>query len=195
MELISFLKEFLAAPKHVGGLAPSSVRLAEMVTDAAGVSEANVVVEFGPGTGVFTEVIARKVPEGARFIAIEIQAEFAKAVRLRCPGVEVFHDSAVNTKQYLDELGLDHCDCIISGLPFTLFEEELQDKLLGAAFDVLRPGGVFVTFAYFYSPYFTGGQRFKKKLHDRFERVEETPTLWTNFLPAFAYRALKPAQA
>lgn len=191
MELLCFVKEWLASPKHVGSMIPSSRELAELVTDAAGVREADAIIEFGPGTGVFTEVIARKLHKGARFLAIEIREEFVKAVRERCPGVHVIHDSAANAKKHLTEMGLEHCDCIISGLPFALFEDALQDQLLGTALDILKPGGIFATFTYFYSPYLPQGRRIQRKLHARFRRVDKTRIVWRNMLPAFAYRAVK----
>ena len=191
MELICFLKQLVVSPKRVGALMPSSRGLAEVLTNAAGVSDAATVVEFGPGTGVFTEMILRKLPQDARFFAIEICEEFVKSTRERCPGVQVFHDSAANVRKYLDQMGLDSCDCIVSGLPFANFEDALQEELLDAVIDVLKPGGVFATFTYFQSPHLPYGRRFRRRLTQRFSKVEETPIVWKNFPPAFAYRAEK----
>ncbi len=191
MELLSFAKEYLASPKYVGGLTPSSRRLAELITDAAGVSDASVVVEFGPGTGVFTEVIARKLKKDAQFFAIELSDEFVKAVQKRCPQVPVHCDSAANVGKYLQQIGAEHCDCIVSGLPFALFEDSLQDDILGAAYDALKPGGVFVTFTYITSPFLSQGKRIFSKLRSRFGSVGKTRIVWLNVLPAFAYRCVK----
>lgn len=191
MELIDFVKGYFASPKHVGALTPSSRGLAERVTEAACVSEAAAVIEFGPGTGVFTEVIARKIRTGTKFFAIEISEEFVRACRERCPGVKVIHDSAENARRYMVEMGIEHCDCIVSGLPFANFENDLQDGLLNTAYELLKPGGVFVTFTYFFSPYMPRGRRFRRRLEGRFSRVEKTGIVWSNVPPAFAYRAIK----
>ena len=191
MELLSFFKEYLASPKYVGGVAPSSHLLAERITDAAGVSRASSIVEFGPGTGAFTEVIARKMPPGATFVAIELREDFVKAVRKKCPTVHVIHGSAADARKYIGEAGLSCCDCIVSGLPFALFEDELQCQILDAAVDILKPGGVFATFTYFFSPSFPAGKKLQQNLEARFSRVEKTPTVWLNLFPAFAYRAVK----
>ena len=191
MELMHFFKEYLASPKKVGSWAPSSYELADLITDTAGVRTVDSVVEFGPGSGVFTEVIARKIKPGAKFFAIEVSEEFVKVCRKRCPGVQILHDSAANVGKHMTEMGLEHVDCIISGLPFALFEDNLQDHLLDAAYDALRPGGMFVTFTYFMSPYMPRGRRFRRRLEGRFGVVDETPIVWRNFLPAFAYRAVK----
>jgi len=191
VELISFFKEYLASPKYVGGFAPSSKLLAETITEAAGVRQASAVVEFGPGTGAFTEVIARKLPEGAAFVAIELREDFVKAVKKKCPAVQVFHGSATDARKYIESIGLSEVDCIVSGLPFALFEDELQIDILDAAVDILKPGGVFTTFTYFFSPSFPAGKKLQEKLEARFSRVERTPTVWLNIFPAFAYKAIK----
>lgn len=191
MELICFLKEYLASPKFVGGVAPSSHGLAELITEAAGVREASTVLEFGSGTGVFTEVIAQKIRPSTTFLAIEISEEFVKQTRERCPGVEVIHDSAANAGEHLAKRGLSSCDCIVSGLPFAVFEPSLQDELLSTAHAVLKPGGVFVTFTYFFSPWLPRGIRFQRRLHGRFPEVKNTSIVWRNMFPAFAYRCVK----
>lgn len=191
MELLCFVKEYLASPKHVGGLTPSSRGLAEVVTDAAEVNKADVVVEFGPGTGVFTEVIVGKLKKDARFFALELSEEFVKSVRKRCPDVQVFCDSAANIGKYLEALGEKHCDCIVSGLPFALFEDRLQDEILAATYKALRPGGLFVTFTYVQSPLLPRGRKIQRKLYARFKTVTKTKVVWRNVFPAFAYRAVK----
>lgn len=191
MEWLRFAKEYVASPKLVGGFAPSSRRLGEVVTETAGVRDAEVVVEFGPGTGVFTEIIARKLKTDAKCVAIEIREDFVNAVRERCPGVDVVHGSAADARAILDGMGLDGCDCIVSGLPFALFEDALQNAILDAAQDVLTPGGVFVTFTYFLAHRLPRGKKLRRKLEQRFGNVETTPVVWLNVFPAFAYRAVK----
>lgn len=191
VELIDFVKGYFASPKHVGALTPSSRGLAERITDAACVGEADAVIEFGPGTGAFTEVISRRIRSGAKFFAMEINEEFVHACQERCPGVKIFHDSAANARRYMDEMGLEYCDCIVSGLPFANFENDLQDNLLDTAYGLLRPGGIFVTFTYFFSPYMPRGRRFRRRLEGRFSKVEKTGIVWSNVPPAFAYRAIK----
>jgi phospholipid N-methyltransferase len=191
VELIRFLKEYIASPKEVGGLAPSSHGLAELVTETANVREMKTVVEFGPGTGVFTEVIVRKLRPGAIFFAIEISEEFVRACQERCPNARIIHDSAANVREHMQKMGVESLDCIVSGLPFALFEPSLQEELLDAAHDALKPGGAFVTFTYITSPFLPKGRSFRKRLNKRFSKVNKTSIVWRNFLPAFAYKAVK----
>lgn len=198
MRTIGFVKQFIRRPQHVGAVAPSSKFLAQRVMRVARVSEANAIVEFGPGNGCLTEVILQTMKPGAQFFAIEINPDFVKAVQKRCPGANVIHDSAENTRKHLEAMGLDGCDAIVSGLPWTLFNGDLQDRLLDAVYDVLRPGGRFVTFMYLMSPFFPSGKKFEQRLRKRFSKVSKTRLVWRNVPPAFAYcvekqpRATKP---
>jgi phospholipid N-methyltransferase len=183
------LKNFIRRPGETGAIVASSKELAQVITDVAQLDGAEVVVELGPGAGVFTEVISRRIGPGATFLSVEINPEFVEATRARCPGVTVVHDSAVNTQFYLRNLGLDGCDRIICGLPWATFSEALQDQILQTVTRILRPGGRFVTFAYRQGLLLPGGWRFRKKLENTFLRVTTTRTVWLNVPPAFVYCA------
>lgn len=185
---LEFMKGVFTSWKVTGAVGPSSRALAEEVTDRAELSDADVVVEFGPGTGIFTEVISRKMKRGAHLLAIEVNPEFVRATKQRCPGARVVLGSAEDTPAYLAEDGFASCDVIVSGLPWTVFPEALQDGILDAAHAALRPGGRFITFAYTVSPFFPSGRRFfKGKLPGKFEKVTRSSAIWKNFPPAHVY--------
>jgi len=191
MEKFHVLGEFLRKPTSVGAVTPSSWRLAELITDAAGLDRASVVVEFGPGTGAFTEVILRKLPPATAFFAIEANESFAAATRQRFPGLDLVHGSAAAVRAQLEARGHAACDCIVSGLPFASFSPALQDEILAAVTDVLVPGGRFVTFAYLMGRAMPLARRFRRRLLAEFSDVAATHTIWRNLPPAFVYRAIK----
>lgn len=186
------MKEVFRANKSTGAIAPSGRQLAEAVTDMARVGQSKVIVEYGPGTGVFTEAILAKKQRDAYFIALEVNEEFVKVTRERCPGVLVYHDGAQNARKYLQEAGYDGCDTIVSGLPWTRFDDALQDEILESTYEVLNPGGRFVTFAYAVSPYVPSGRKFfKEKLVKRFGEVKRSEHIWKNFPPCVVFIAEK----
>ena len=192
MSTLSFMKEVIRANKSTGAIAPSGRQLADAVTDMARVDQAKVIVEYGPGTGVFTEAIVAKMRPDAHFIALEVNEEFVKVTRERCPGVAVYHDCAQNARKYLEEAGFDGCDTIVSGLPWTRFDDALQDEILEATYDVLVPGGRFVTFAYSVSPYVPSGRKFfRQKLVARFGEIRRSEHIWKNFPPCVVFIAEK----
>ncbi len=191
MSAFKILKYFVTSPNVTGTIVASSERLSDLITDSAALREISSVVELGPGTGVFTEKIVQKMPEDARFLALEINPDFAQEVKKRYPKVSVHCDSAANVRKYVEEAGLNSCDRIICGLPWASFSEELQNELLDAIIDVFKPGGMFLTFAYLHGLLFPAGIRFRRKLFSRFRKVTLTRTVWMNVPPAFVYRAEK----
>lgn len=189
----AFFRQFLRNPRQIGAVIPSGASLCRQLTRAADVNAADVILEFGTGTGVVTREILRRKQESARFIGIEINCEMAAATRRRFPEAEIVTDSASRAKEILVERGLESCDCVVSSLPWAAFPDRLQDEHLDAALDALRPGGHFVTFAYVHGLVLPAAQRFHAKLSRRFGPVEMTSVVWANVPPAVVYSADKSA--
>ena len=189
MNIIQFFKHFLISPRITGAIAPSSNQLADIITDEAQLHNAEMIIEFGPGTGIFTEKILEKKLETAKFFAIEIDPDFVTATKLRCPGIDVYHDSAVHSQKYLTKYGVRHCDRIICGLPWASFPDKWQDDLLVTIVDILKEEGLFLTFAYLQGLLLPPGWRFRKKLYSTFSHVHTTTIAWGNIPPAFVYCA------
>lgn len=191
MSGLRFFKQFLAYPAEIGSFAPSSRALADAVVGMARVHEARTVVEFGPGSGAITSSILDNLAADATFFAMEINAGFVALMRERFPNVTVYHDSAANTRRYLEQAGVSYCDSIVSGLPWALLNEKLQDELLDTILDVLRPGGMFSAYMYCHSPVAPAGRRFVSKLKARFSQVQDSTVVWKNFPPAIVRGAMK----
>ena len=186
-----FIKQFVSNPRSTGAIYPSSERLCELVTDVAEIREARTLIELGSGTGVFTEKVLEKKDPEAVFFAIEINPAFCEATRSRCPEATVYEDSAENARKYLEMNGRDFCDCVVSSLPWTVFDYDTQDRLLDVIADVLRPGGRLLTFSYSASLLVPSARRFRSRLCEKFSSVERSRTVWSNFPPAFVYSAEK----
>ncbi len=189
MRSFNFIKQFITHPTQTGAIWPSSAELAHVITDAACLSGATVIAEWGSGTGVFTEQILQKKSRDALFFAMELNPDFVKATQARCPSAQVYHASATETPDILAKHNRDQCDVVICGLPWAAFDESLQDALLDTLLDILRPDGRFLTFAYLQGLLLPAGKRFRTKLKTRFSHVTTTRTVWRNTPPAFAYVA------
>jgi len=190
-EHIRFFGHFLARPVLTGAIAPSSRWLAERMVEGVGLKAAETVVELGPGTGAFTRLIRRSLKPSSLFLALEINPSFAAGLVRELPGVQVINDSAERLQQHLRNHGRSAADCILSGLPWAGFPQDLQDRLLGAVVDGLRPGGSFSTFAYVHAAWLPPGRRFRRLLESHFSKVRTTPLVWLNLPPAFVYRCEK----
>lgn len=184
----SFLKAFARNSSQVGAIAPSSDQLAGLMIDWLDWDAMDCIVEYGPGTGVFTEAISQRISADTTFFAIERDPELAAITRKRCPDVRVIEDCVSQVATLCKAEGHDKVDAIICGLPWAAFSPELQDKCLEAMFEVLPPGGKFATFAYWQGLLLPAGQRFRRFLKTNFSSVEQSPTAWKNLPPAFVYR-------
>lgn len=186
-----FLKEMIREHRTVGAIAPSGRKLAEHLAHEAGVESAECIVEYGPGTGTITSVIMEAASDTSTVLCLEINESFVDRLRASFPKATVLHASATDVVKELQALGRDSCDCIVSGLPFTIFDEELQNTILEETAKALRPGGKFVTFAYCLSNKMPKGRSFQKNLVKHFNSVEKSTPVWKNFPPAFSYCATK----
>lgn len=185
------LEAFVRKPTRTGAVLPSSRWLAELMTAGMGLEEAKTVVELGAGTGAFTRLIGARARKDAFVLAFEIDPALAGELSGAIPGVQIVNDSAERISEHLHAAGHEAADTILSGLPWAIFSRELQERLLGAVVQALRPGGRFATFAYVPAAYFPPGRRFRALLRERFARVETTSIVWRNFPPAFVYRCQK----
>lgn len=184
------LTEFLRHPLLTGAVAASSPALTRMMTDGIGLEQARTVVELGPGTGVFTEAIRRRVAPGTRIVAIEINACLARRLAERHP-VEVIHGSAAD----LGTLVHDPVDVVVSGLPWTVMAEPVRHRILDAVTAALQPSGVFTTFAYAHASWTPPGRGFAAELRQRFGTTGTSSVVWRNLPPAFVHRAGAPRTA
>lgn len=146
------------------------------------------VVEFGPGTGVFTEKIMGKLHPDATFFAVERDEHLAQLTRERCPRATVHTECVSHIGRLCEAEGIGQVDAVISGLPWAVFSESLQMELLEAMKGVLKSGGQFVTFAYLQGMILPAAQRFRKLLKREFAEVNQSPVIWQNAPPAFVYR-------
>lgn len=194
MKPLKFLSEFVRRPKNTGAVAPSSSALARVIADQIGLDRADLVLEYGPGSGAFTDTILRRAPGEADFLAIENNDRMVELFREQHPEAPVANASIADAPELLRERGHDpgDVDCIVSGLPWAAFDEELQDELLGTTVDILSPGGSFATFAYIHGLYLPAGRRFRNKLESNFDRVETSRIVWRNLPPALVYRCTAP---
>lgn len=185
------LQTFLRRPWRTGTLVPSSQGLAELMLEDMGLASAETVVELGPGTGVFTRLIAERVKPETLVLAFEIDERLARELQARIPGVRVVNDSAEQLPLHLRTAGRETADAILSGLPWANFSRDLQERLLRAIVLGLRQGGRFATFAYVPAAQLPPGRRFRALLESCFTRVETTRIVYWNFPPAFVYRCEK----
>jgi phospholipid N-methyltransferase len=179
----------MTMPTVIGSVVPSSRILAQSIVRDAELQNADTVLEYGPGTGIFTEFILRELRPDATFAAIELNPRFAAVFKSRFPRVKLYEDSVANVQNICRSAGIDSVDCVVSGVPWAVFPRPLQVQCLTEMMRVLKPGGRFVTFTYVHSQaLLAGARRFAGLLPDYFTEISKSPIIWRNIPPAFIYR-------
>jgi phosphatidylethanolamine/phosphatidyl-N-methylethanolamine N-methyltransferase len=179
-----FLKQFWKNKKMIGAMAPSSRFLAQKMTDNIDFAKAKVIVEMGPGTGVFTKIVMRKMNQDTKLVVFELNEVFYKRLKkgIQDDRVILIHDSAENLSDYLEQHALQKADYILSSLPLSNFEEELKTTLLHTIEGSLAAHGSFIQYQYSLDA--------KKMLQSIFHSVEVSFTP-LNIPPAFIYTCQK----
>jgi phosphatidylethanolamine/phosphatidyl-N-methylethanolamine N-methyltransferase len=180
-----FVSAFVREPLKVGAIWPSSETLSRAVADACIFDPRDTVVELGPGTGNFTQLLASRLDKSGRLVALELSATNVDVLRRRFPEGEIHFDSAEHLATYVQPKA---ARCVVSGLAWGNMLPAMQDRIMSAITNSLAPGGQFVAFAYSHARYYPTTLRFRKLMFREFKRVETTPIIWRNLPPAYVYR-------
>lgn len=146
-----FLLEYIKNPRKVGAIAPSSKYLANAMINNINFENANCIIEYGSGTGVFTEKILARAKENTIIILIEINKTFYNILKNLYgykKNVIIINDSAENIKKIINKYSIEKVDYIISGLPFSSLPKEISNSILGKTSEIISEGGEFITFQY-----------------------------------------------
>ncbi len=184
-ERLLFLRAFLAHPRQMGAMLPTSRAAVEAMLDLAAVEEADLVLELGAGTGSHTRAILERMGPQGHLVAVEIDPALADTVRatLEDPRLEVVTGSAEDLHEILAGRAPD---VVVSALPFTSLPAEVSRQILDRATQALAAGGVLLVLQY--SPLIG------KALRGRFARVHRTVCL-RNLPPAWLFACRDPQPA
>ncbi|MEB3366303.1 class I SAM-dependent methyltransferase [Saccharopolyspora mangrovi] len=176
-------------------MGPSSRALAEQMVAPIPLTGDPVVVELGPGTGAFTEVIQRRLAGRGTHLAVELNQGWAADLGHRYPGVESVCDSARRVPELLAERGLGKADVVVSGLPWVAHAPVDGVPLVRVLAEVMAPEGAFTQFAYTWTRWAPPARRQHADLRATFEETVVSRTVWRNLPPAVVYLARRPHPA
>lgn len=183
-ETFHFISRFLAQPHAVGSIWPSSRHLGRAMLQNVVLQPGEVVVEYGPGTGPFTTLLASHVAQGGDYLGIEKDYRLYKLLKKRFPAMRLHHGSAEETPELLQHYGLKKASLIVSGLPFANMPPALQQRILEATHAALQRDGTFRTFTYLFSSISPRSLHFQKTIAKYFQKKERDHRVFLNFPPA-----------
>ena len=148
MESLKYVKNFIK-DKDIASIAPSSSFSVKKLCKKIDFEKKNVIVEYGPGNGVFTYPILEKMTPDSKLIAIEKNGNFVKYLnKNKDPRLIVVQDDAQKVKHILEKYGEEKADYVLSGIPLSFFGSKDREKLMRETYNCLRTEGKFLVYQF-----------------------------------------------
>lgn len=180
------LRSSIFRPLKTGAIVPSSIHMADGLLAGLDLNSANLVIEVGVGMGAITRRILEKMPDPSKYIGIELDPVFVRAMRKRYPMARFEQDSAENILKYAQ--GEGKVDIVVGTLPWTLIPPDDLDLILGKISQSLKPGGCLTTLVYVHGQALPTYRIFREKLRKHFSSIQKTKIIWNNVPPASVHR-------
>jgi phospholipid N-methyltransferase len=150
MSTLVYLKN-LFTDRYVASVTPTSRLAVEKVCEKIDFDSRRVIIEYGPGTGVFTQNLLKNMTPDSRVLAIERNANFCGILEREMvdPRLSIFHDDAGNVLDVMKSCNEPQADYILSGIPFSFLPPEKKMEVLLNAHAALKPGGKFLAYQHF----------------------------------------------
>ncbi len=147
-----FLKRFFAMPGQVGSVIPSSRWLSRAMVKQLCPHPDEVLLELGPGTGVFTQALLDHGMPPEKLLLVELDPKFSELLRKRFPRVRVCEADVATLPEILRNEGVGPVRQMLSGLPFRSMPPALRHRIGEAVAKSLAGGGILAQFSYFPVP-------------------------------------------
>jgi len=189
--LVTFVKAAVKNPFQVSTVFPSSRFLANAMLDAVNIEGCERIVEIGVGTGALTRPLFQRISSTAHYSGFEVDEGMVRYMQKEFPDREFLVESAENLIQFVPE---NSVDALVSGLPWSVFPEPLQEKLIQQIHSVLKPDGRFVTFMYPNASVYPAAKRVLKRFDETFDDFGRKSLVFANIPPAHVLCGKKSTQ-
>ncbi|MFW5990894.1 MAG: class I SAM-dependent methyltransferase [Candidatus Nanoarchaeia archaeon] len=182
MKPLMFLKNFIT-DKDIASVAPSSRFSVNKLCKKIDFNKNNVIVEYGPGTGVITYPLLRRMNKNSKLIVLEQNKNFCRHLKKnKDPRFIVENDVAQNVQEILKKHGVEKADYIISGIPLSFFPNKEKSLLMRQTYNCLNPQGRFLVYQF--------SRHAEKYLEKNFDYVKKDFEL-LNIPPLAIFEAIK----
>ncbi|MFT8349848.1 class I SAM-dependent methyltransferase [Clostridium saccharoperbutylacetonicum] len=184
MKELSFVLQYIKKPRATGAILPSSNYLADKMIEDINFEQARCIVEYGPGTGIFTEKLLKNRQRNTTVMLFEYNCDFYNLLKDKFKNEEnliIINDSAENVGGYLEKYRISNVDYVVSGLPFASLPKEISENILKQTKIILKRDGKFVTFQY---------SRFKIKFIKKYFKYIDLKREFRNVPPAYVLNCI-----
>jgi len=135
------IKEFIK-DKKVASIKSSSKFTAKYICGKINFNKDLVIAEYGPGNGVITLEILKRMSGGSKIIAIETNRILSNYLKeMGDERLIVVNDNVLNVENILNKLKINKVDYIISGIPFSMISGYDKNKILEKSKSILSKDG------------------------------------------------------
>jgi phospholipid N-methyltransferase len=187
MDTLIYMMNFIR-DRNVASITPTSSVGVKKVCSKIDFNQNNLIVEYGPGTGVFSKYLLNQMRDESRLILIERNGNFNSILKrdISDPRAILVHDSCENVIEALKMCKESEADYIISGIPFSFLDHDLKHRILYNTHRALKKGGKFLV----YQTCFQTNNHLKVHLQQYFPIVNSKYEL-ANIPPLRTYEAIK----
>ena len=177
--------KMLLSDWRIGSVTPSSPQLVDRMVKWADAENAHTIIEYGPAAGVITHGLLAAMPSASRLFAIEFNRPFFEQLRkeITDPRLRPICGNALYVDKMMRMNGVQSVDCVVSGLPFSIFSDKERDGIMEKTANLLGSEGHFVGFCYSLDLHRTLKRFYRNVGHDLVVR---------NWPPAFVCVASDP---
>ncbi|MCE5293287.1 MAG: methyltransferase domain-containing protein [Chlamydiales bacterium] len=146
---MKFLGEFILHPTRVGAILPSSEGLAKEISSEIPKdlkATPRLILEVGPGTGIFSDKIIKRMNPQDELHLVEFDETFANQLKERYKHISNVKVIQGDILQH-ENKGVQY-DYVISGLPLNGFKADFVSRVFDKFTQLTKPGGKISYFEY-----------------------------------------------
>ena len=127
-------------------------------------SQRRVIVEYGPGTGVISEEVLKRMTPDSLLILLEINNDFVQLLRnkLQSDRVRIFRRARKISSAH-SFCGENRADYIVSGIPLQPHPRQIARHIVQQTYHMLKEDGVFIAYQLLSSA--------RRYMKERFQKV------------------------
>ncbi|MDO8569702.1 MAG: rRNA adenine N-6-methyltransferase family protein [bacterium] len=147
-EQLNFLRIALL-DRQIGAMTRSSKYVVKAVMRNLSGQSLHRVIEYGPGDGVITKEILKRMPRDGELVVVETNPKFLKVLReIEDPRLKIIEGTAQEVSKKLESNYYASVNLVISSIPFSILSRTDREDIVSNTFDMLEDSGKFIVFQY-----------------------------------------------
>lgn len=187
MSTMAYIKNIMK-DKHIASLTPTSSYGVKKICSKIDFKKRNVIIEYGPATGVFSKYLLNKLTNDSMLILVERNANFVSVLKkqFKDSRMLIHHDHAQNVENIMKSHLISEADYVISGIPFSFLSKDVRSSIVQQTHRVLKKDGKFLP----YQTFFQKDEHLKDHMDQYFSQVQDE-YFFLNAPPMRVYEGVK----